>query len=594
MPSKVEALVRNYLRTDADALFLVPGERMFLMKGVQRAVVGREPLSLDSFLAVSDELAPGEAPEALAQRHFRVPLRLDAASQPVEVRFGTSGSSASIMIARAASVRAEAGASPEPLPPAPQPEPAPPREPARSPQAAPAQRRGASPPPEPEALEYGEVTSVGNLAPPPPPPDVDALEVPASLSSRAFSAVGAAAPAPQLGPRPAAAAAAVAAVAAEDALLLRMLEMGASDLHLAVGTPPVFRVDGELVQPSGAAPLGSADVERLLRRLLPEPARSALAARNEATVAAELAGVARLRVHAFRDRRGPCLAIRLVPRQLPTPRQLGLPDAALALAEAGRGLVVVTGPAGSGRSTTLAALVDHVNRTRAAHVVTVEDPVEFVHDAARSVVNQREVAVHAASRAEALRAALREDADVVLAGELDEREAIDLALEAAQAGILVLASLRAPTAAAAVEQLVDRHPVDRQASARALLAGVLRGIVAVALCRRPGGGRVAAFEVLVANAAVAALVRDGKTSQLAPVLQTSRAQGMQLLNDALVDLVSRGAVEAGEALDRAADRAGLLALLRSNGLPLPPGTAADPGAPPARPLPGTPTKSPAS
>ena len=560
MPSKVEALVRNFLRTDADALFLVPGERMFLMKGAQRAVVGREPLSLESFLAVSEELAPGELPEALAQRRQRVPIRLDLISEPVEVRFGSSGASAAVMIVRAASSPGDAGPPQATVPAPPSPEPSPASQPVpRTGRAAP------EPPAVPEALEYAEVTSIGKAAPPPPPPDADGLDVPASLSSRAFPAVVV----PPREPRPAPAS------KGEDSLLLRMLEMGASDLHVSVGTAPAFRVDGDLAPQAGDSPLGKDEVERLVARLLPEQAVSRLAARHEVSAAYDLTEAARFRVHAFLDRRGPCLALRTVPRALPSPRHLGLSDAVLALAEANRGLLLVAGPAGAGRSTTLAALLDHVNGTRSAHVVTIEAPIEFVHENRRSFFNQREVGPHTRSRAKALRAALGEDPDVILAGALEDHETIGLALEAVGAGALVLGSIRAATAVATVEQLVDRFPTDRQHQLRSLLSDALAGIVVQALCRRTGGGRVAAFEVLVANATVAGSIRDAKTAQLPPVIQTSRAQGMQLLNDSLLDLVARGVVEPAEAVRRAADRPGLLGLLRSNGLPLPAVSAAD-------------------
>lgn len=355
-----------------------------------------------------------------------------------------------------------------------------------------------------------------------------------------------------------------------EAYLTFAAEAGASDLHLSAEAPPMLRLDGELTGIEGAEPLSPKEAERLLAPLIPERRRKGFETALRTYFAHEIPGVARFRCHVFADRRGPGAAFRVVPTAIPSVRDLGLPEAILDLCSLPKGLVLVTGGAGSGRSTTLACLVDHVNRSRPAHVVTVEDPVEFVHANARGLVNQHEIEPDDETLARALRAALREDPDVVVVGEIRDVETLALALETAETGPLVLGALHSPTAAAAVSRMIDRFPAERQVQVRLALSESLRGVISQTLLRRKGGGRVAALEVLLGVPAVSNLIREGKTFQIPSIMQATREQGMILRNDALLDLVKRGIVEPDEAARRCADRVGFAALLKGAGIPLPP------------------------
>jgi twitching motility protein PilT len=344
-----------------------------------------------------------------------------------------------------------------------------------------------------------------------------------------------------------------------DALLEMMLARGASDLHLCSGQTPRLRVHGDLEKIEGFGKPDSAELERMLLPVTPQPARERFAETNDADFAYELSGKSRFRVNVFRDHRGTGVVIREIPFEIPSFEQLELPESLREIADLTKGLVLVTGPTGSGKSTTLAALVDLINRSRADHIITIEDPVEFVHPSRRCLVNQREVGTHTASFAQALRAALREDPDIVLVGEMRDLETTSTAIETAETGHLVFGTLHTTTAASTVERLIDQFPADRQGQIRTMLAQSLHAVVAQMLLKKVGGGRVAAFEVLIATPAVANLIREGKTFQLASAMQTGRAQGMVLLNDSLLALVKSGQVEAGEAYLKAVNKSDLRA-----------------------------------
>ena len=287
--------------------------------------------------------------------------------------------------------------------------------------------------------------------------------------------------------------------------------------------------------------------------------RAQLAAGAEADFGLQLGGLGRFRVNVFRERRGIGAVFRLIPARVPTADELALPQVVRDFAMLHKGLVLVTGPTGSGKSTTLAAMIDLANRTRSQHIVTIEDPIEFVHPEGKALLTQREVGRDTQSFKDALRAALREDPDVVLIGELRDLETVSIALETAETGHLVFGTLHTLTAGAAIDRIIDQFPADRQNQVRTVLAEVLRGVVAQTLLRRRGAGRVAALEVLVANQAVSNLIREGKTFQLASLMQTGRSIGMQTLVDAVTALVKSGVVDPGEAHAKIPDRAGLLA-----------------------------------
>jgi twitching motility protein PilT len=277
----------------------------------------------------------------------------------------------------------------------------------------------------------------------------------------------------------------------------------------------------------------------------------------------EIADVARFRCNAGRDRHGPFAVVRVIPTRVQTADELGLGREVQNLCYLTKGLVVVTGPTGSGKSTTLAALVDLMNRTRNDHILTIEDPIEFVHASKQCIVTQRHVGVHTNSFKGALRAALREDPDVVLVGEMRDLETVSIAIETAETGHLVFGTLHTTTAASTIDRIVDQFPPDRQAQVRVMLAESLRGVIAQVLCKKIGGGRVAAREVLLTIPAISNLIREGKTFQIPSIIQTNRKLGMVTLNDSLLELVDAGLVEPKEAYMKSAEKAGMAAALKA-------------------------------
>ena len=355
-------------------------------------------------------------------------------------------------------------------------------------------------------------------------------------------------------------------------LLEVLVERGASDLHLTVGQRPRIRLDGELEELADLEPPSADLLARLLREITPDGQHEAFERDNDADFAYELPGRARFRVNLFRNRTGAAAVMRQIPTEIPTFEQLGLPEQLRRLAELSKGLVLVTGPTGSGKSTTLAALVDLVNKTRRDHIITIEDPIEFVHPSKGCLVNQREVGMHTTSFKRALRAALREDPDIVLVGEMRDLETTAIAIETAETGHLVFATLHTTTAPSTVERVVDQFPGDRQEQIRNMLADSLQAVIAQVLLKRVGGGRVAAFEILVGTPAVSNLIREAKTFQIPSALQTGKAQGMCQMTDSLFKLVEDGVVEPREAYLKASDKDALLSKFRAAGVAFEPAT----------------------
>jgi twitching motility protein PilT len=351
-----------------------------------------------------------------------------------------------------------------------------------------------------------------------------------------------------------------------DTLFRAMCEAGSSDLHLSVGTPPMVRKDGRM-QPlqEGLGALTPDAIVSLLYPILPEQNRKEFRERHDTDFAYELKGTARFRGNVFLDRRGPGAVFRVIPAKILTAEELGLSSHILGLCKLTKGLVLVTGPTGSGKSTTLCAMVDHINRHRDDHIITIEDPIEFVHDNKRCLINQREVRTHTDSFKDALRAALREDPDIILVGELRDLETIAIAIETAETGHLVFGTLHTSTAASTVDRVIDQFPADRQAQIRVMLSESLKGVIAQTLCRKIGGGRVAALEVLIATGAISNLIREGKTFQIPSMMQVGRQAGMVTLNDALLDLVTRKLVAPEEAHSKSIDKAGFEGLLKRAG-----------------------------
>ncbi len=352
-----------------------------------------------------------------------------------------------------------------------------------------------------------------------------------------------------------------------DEMFRGMALMGASDLHLAVGSPPMVRKDGRMQPLSAEAQVLTADgVMSLLLPIMPEQNKREFRERHDSDFAYELPGVARFRGNAFMDRRGPGGVFRVIPATILTAEQLGLSQHVLNLCQLNKGLVLVTGPTGSGKSTTLCAMVDYINRTRQDHIITIEDPIEFVHENKRCLINQREVRTHTDSFKDALRAALREDPDIILVGELRDLETIAIAIETAETGHLVFGTLHTTTAASTVDRVIDQFPSDRQAQIRVMLSESLKGVIAQTLCRKVGGGRIAALETLIATGAISNLIREGKTFQIPSMMQVGKASGMVTLNEALMELVTKKLVAPEEAYAKAVDKAGFEGALKRAGV----------------------------
>ena len=348
-----------------------------------------------------------------------------------------------------------------------------------------------------------------------------------------------------------------------DLLFMRMFKMGASDLHLSTGVVPMVRKDGQIVPlDDGAGPIDAAQMAALLDPIMPAKNREEFATRHDTDFAYEIPELARFRSNVFMDRKGPGAVFRVIPSKILTAEDLGLSPHILKLCGLNKGLVLVTGPTGSGKSTTLCAMVDYINRHRRDHLITIEDPIEFVHENKSCLINQREVRTNTDSFKDALRAALREDPDIVLVGELRDLETVHIAIETAETGHLVFGTLHTTTAASTVDRVIDQFPTDRQAQIRIMLSESLRGVIAQTLCRKIGGGRVAALEVLIVTPAVSNLIREGKTFQIPSIMQVGKAHGMVSLNDALMDLVNRKLVAPEEAYSKAVDKSGFEAQLK--------------------------------
>src|SRR6266511_748895 len=368
-----------------------------------------------------------------------------------------------------------------------------------------------------------------------------------------------------------------------DDLLQQTVALGASDLHITVGTPPAVRVRGHLARLDNVEPFDAEGTQTLLYRILSSEQQKDLELKRQIDLAYEVPGVARFRVNVYFQREALGAAFRQIPTDIKTLEELGLPASLHELGTKPRGLVLVTGPTGSGKSTTLAAIIDEINRTRADHILTIEDPIEFVHKHKGCIVNQREIGVDALSFAEGLRAALRQDPDVILVGEMRDLETISTALTAAETGHLVFGTLHTQSAPSTIDRIIDVFPPEQQEQVRIQIANSLQGVVTQTLIPTADGvGRVPALEVLVPTPAVRNLIREGKTHQIYSVLQTSSAHGMQTMEQSLGDLIMRRIVDFEVGITRSSRPSQLIGLLERSGFPveLPPdlsdSTAAEP------------------
>jgi len=521
--ARLDQFVDVLLREKAEQLYLLPDEPVTIVAGGRPRKVTRQPLTDQHIYALLVDVAPSEAADRI-DRRVETEFEYAADRGLVRIRVVPEGNRLTAVVSP---VVREAP-------------------------------RGA-----PRGRPSVEVPVTPPAAPPPAPR-------PSAIAAAPFVAepvTGALTPpaAPAALPGEFAASQYAAAERRLRDLLAALVAAGASDLHLRVKEAPAFRTQGELAR-HDAPPLSAAELDLMLLAVMPEAGRAVWQETGDTDFAYEVPGLARFRCNAARERRGPAAVFRVVPTRIATAAELELPDAVQRLCRLPRGLVLVSGPTGSGKSTTLGALVDLVNRERSGHIVTIEDPIELIHENQKCLVTQRQVRLHTAGTAAALRAALREDPDVVVIGEIADLETLSLALEMADTGQLVLATMRTTTAAGTIDRIIDRFPVDRQAYARAVLADALKGVVSQVLCRKVGGGRVAAREILIVTPQIAHLIRDGKTLQIPQIMHTARQAGMQTLNDALIDLVERKQVEPQEAWLRAVDRTGLEPALKAKGL----------------------------
>jgi len=346
-------------------------------------------------------------------------------------------------------------------------------------------------------------------------------------------------------------------------LLEEVIRRNASDLHLQIGLPPMLRVDGSLIAIPGHRPLTAESVEKLIFSILDEDQRQVLLKDKEFDFSFAFGDLGRFRVNAFHERGNLAGALRLIPNEIKSISELGMPQVVSTFSQYPRGLVLVTGPTGSGKSTTLAAMVDQINSEKAHHIITIEDPIEFTHKSKKSVVVQREVHYDTYSFSAALRSSLRQDPDVVLIGEMRDLETISAAITIAETGHLVFATLHTNSAAQSIDRMIDVFPPHQQPQIRAQLANILQSITSQRLVPSIGGGRVVAAEILVATPAVRNIIREGKSHQLDAVIQTGADQGMQSMDKTLANLVQAGTISYDEARNYAVDLTEFDRMMRS-------------------------------
>jgi twitching motility protein PilT len=341
-----------------------------------------------------------------------------------------------------------------------------------------------------------------------------------------------------------------------DRLLRRAVQLGATDVHLKLGQPPVVRRDGELGTVPDSAPLDAADLESAVEIIcVSAPARlEAFRETGDLDIAYQSGDLPRFRINAFRQRGAISIAFRVIPKHVPTFADLSLPPGVERLSEEHRGLILATGATGSGKTTTLAAIVDHVNRTRRQHIVTIEDPIEILHEDRGCIVNQREVGLDTESFQQGLRRALRQDPDVILIGELRDVETAQTALQAAESGHLVLSTMHTVDAAETIGRLVEFFPAVKQAQVRSIMAGVLRGVISQRLLPKVGGGRIAAVEVMVTNNRIADLIRENRADEIPEAIEDGAFLQMRTFSQALIELVLSGLIDREVAANAASNR----------------------------------------
>ena len=545
MAARLDPFVDILLREQGDQLYLLPDEPVTVVKDGKPRKVSKQPLTDSHIYALLAEVAPSDAADKI-DRQSETEFDYVADRGLVRVR-----------------VIPESGRLTAVISPAPVSPPARATRAVHAAEAAPAAaggstapRRSVGPPPRP----------VKTAGPPPQPPRPSAIAAaplietplaPPDLSSGSQEPLPAEFADDQYR----------AAETRLGTLLNDLVKSNSSDLHLRVGEPAVFRTEGEIKR-HGDTPFTVDQLALTLLSIMPERNRAEWKETGDSDFAYEIAGLARFRVNAARDRKGPVAVFRVIPAKVVTVEDLGLGKEIQQLCFLNKGLVIVSGPTGSGKSTTLGALIDLMNRERNDHIVTIEDPIEFVHENKRCLITQRQVHLHTESFKTALRAALREDPNIVLVGEMRDLETVAIAIETAETGHLVFGTLHTTTAAQTVDRIIDQFPADRQAQIRVMLSESLRGVICQTLCKKIGGGRVAAREVMLSTPAVANLIRESKTFQIPSIIQTSRKVGMITLNDALFDLVEKKQIEPDEAYLRSVEKSSMATSLKAKGFPL--------------------------
>jgi len=536
MPARLDPFVDVMLRERADQLYLLPDEPVTLVKDGKPRKVSKQPLTDQHIYALMVEVAPPEAADKIDQQS-ETEFDYAGANGLVRVRIVPEAGRLTAVIS---AIRRESQEQPAPAVAQTPGAETTAKRPAAQPSPAPAKAIAPAPAKPPRA-------SVIAAAPMVDSPVATPGELPGEFASSQYEAAE-----QRLGK-----------------LLRALVQSGSSDLHLRVGEPPLFRTHGEIKrQPGGGAALSVNDLELLVLSIMPERNRGEWKETGDTDFAYEISGLARFRVNAARDRKGPVAVFRVIPAKVVTVEEMGLSDEVQKLCYLKKGLVLVTGPTGSGKSTTLCALIDLINRTRTDHIITIEDPIEFVHENKKCLITQRQVHVHTDSFKSALRAALREDPDIVLVGELRDLETIAIAIETAETGHLVFGTLHTTTASSTVDRIIDQFPADRQAQIRVMLSESLKGVISQTLCKKAGGGRVAAREILLTTPAISNLIREGKTFQIPSIIQTSKKLGMLTLNDALLELVEKKLIEPDEAYMRSVEKAGFSASLKAKGFKL--------------------------
>jgi len=535
MPARLDPFLDVMLRERADQLYLLPDEPVTLVKDGKPRKVSKQPLTDQHIYALMVEVAPPEAADKIDQ-NSETEFDYAGANGLVRVKIVPEGGRLTAVISAIRRASQEEVPGPVAQPPGADPT-------AKRPAAQPAPPTPPQAAAKPAAPTKAPRASVIAAAPMVESPMATPGELPGEFASSEYQGAE-----QKLGK-----------------LLRALVQSSSSDLHLRVGEPPLFRTHGEIKRQSGAG-LSVNDLELLVLSIMPERNRGEWKETGDTDFAYEISGLARFRVNAARDRKGPVAVFRVIPAKVVTVEEMGLTDEVQKLCYLKKGLVLVTGPTGSGKSTTLCALVDLVNRSRSDHIITIEDPIEFVHENKKCLITQRQVHVHTESFKSALRAALREDPDIVLVGEMRDLETIAIAIETAETGHLVFGTLHTTTASSTVDRIIDQFPADRQAQIRVMLSESLKGVISQTLCKKVGGGRVAAREILLTTPAISNLIREAKTFQIPSIIQTSKKLGMLTLNDALLELVEKKMVDPDEAYLRSVEKAGLVASLKAKGI----------------------------